>query len=567
MITPLFSNFGFGTGSVEGQFSVKSYGAIGDGTTDDTAAFAATIAAAGANSEIIIPRGSYKITSPLSVSNSRVKFVGVGDPTITGANDTQYRKFVVTGSAVEFFGIIFDGLYSSATTGIGAGALEFSGSCDLVKIQRCVFKNNAKQGIYIVGNCGRFVIAENTFTNNFCDIFADDDTTYQPRYLTITDNEFYTGISSAGYAAFSGAIKISGTGSANSIACHVIRGNKIRNSGEMGIEIQTYVNDCIIDSNSVAGTKWGISVSGCYRAAVTGNSVKACTYMGIEIASSCYACSVTGNNVDGRNTSGTVVTTWGIAVVSSSQGVSITGGNVGYCGGEILLQDCSYCKVAGVNLECYQVGLTIKQTQHTHIGDNLFKSSATTPNYFIFFDCSSANCLHTSVNNNTFCGNINYTGCYFYGTGSYVNALIQLRGNRWYGVAGSTFFGWNYEPSRLFIDGTNMGEGRDWSGYTTTSFGVPIWYTNSNFTTNPHHWGAIVVDASGGAKTITLETAVEKCWRRITVIKSDSSGNAVTVNTTSSQTINGTSSYSLASQWKRATFQSDGANWIVVEGN
>lgn len=48
--------------------SVKDFGAVGDGVTDDTAAFQAAVSAASA---IFVPSGTYKITSPITVPSNR----------------------------------------------------------------------------------------------------------------------------------------------------------------------------------------------------------------------------------------------------------------------------------------------------------------------------------------------------------------------------------------------------------------------------------------------------------------------------------------------------------------
>lgn len=62
------------TTNINGFFNVKAYGAIGDGSTDDTSAFASAITAAAAISSlnasgttIVIPPGTYKITSLLTI--------------------------------------------------------------------------------------------------------------------------------------------------------------------------------------------------------------------------------------------------------------------------------------------------------------------------------------------------------------------------------------------------------------------------------------------------------------------------------------------------------------------
>jgi hypothetical protein len=74
-------------------------------------------------------------------------------------------------------------------------------------------------------------------------------------------------------------------------------------------------------------------------------------------------------------------------------------------------------------------------------------------------------------------------------------------------------------------------------------------------------------DATSAAFTITVPTAVGITGKSYTVKKIDSSGNAVTVATTSSQTIDGSTTYSLASQYKYVTLVSNGSNWIITANN
>lgn len=58
--------------------SVKDFGAVGDGTTDDTSAIQATITAASPNGKVVFPAGIYKTTSQLLVSSDRVHLEGAG---------------------------------------------------------------------------------------------------------------------------------------------------------------------------------------------------------------------------------------------------------------------------------------------------------------------------------------------------------------------------------------------------------------------------------------------------------------------------------------------------------
>jgi hypothetical protein len=79
----------------------------------------------------------------------------------------------------------------------------------------------------------------------------------------------------------------------------------------------------------------------------------------------------------------------------------------------------------------------------------------------------------------------------------------------------------------------------------------------------------IFVDATSGAVTINLPTTgFGRVSGRIYIIKkTDASGNAVTIDGNSSETIDGATTYSLASQYKYVTIQSNGTNWFIIGNN
>jgi hypothetical protein len=74
----------------------------------------------------------------------------------------------------------------------------------------------------------------------------------------------------------------------------------------------------------------------------------------------------------------------------------------------------------------------------------------------------------------------------------------------------------------------------------------------------------ILGNASGGSFTLTLPTAVGIAGRTYTLKKVDSSVNAITVATTSAQTIDSSSTWSLSNQYQYVMVISDGANWSVI---
>lgn len=74
--------------------------------------------------------------------------------------------------------------------------------------------------------------------------------------------------------------------------------------------------------------------------------------------------------------------------------------------------------------------------------------------------------------------------------------------------------------------------------------------------------GTIGADASGGSFTVTLPSAIGLAGREYRV-KKLSSGGTVTVATSSSQTIDGSSTAPLTTQWTAVGFISTGSNWII----
>lgn len=102
----------------------------------------------------------------------------------------------------------------------------------------------------------------------------------------------------------------------------------------------------------------------------------------------------------------------------------------------------------------------------------------------------------------------------------------------------------------------------DISGLTS---GTTRLLKTSGYTVQTTDGGDVVVmcDASGGAFTITVPTAVANT-QRITVLKTDSSANAVTVAPTGSETIGGESTLKLYAQQDVIAVFSDNVNWELT---
>ncbi|MFJ6559985.1 glycosyl hydrolase family 28-related protein [Streptomyces sp. NPDC091412] len=95
--------------------NVKSYGAAGDGTTDDTATLQAAINAAAAGNVVYLPAGTYKLTAAL-VLPSNVTLMGAG-ATFSVLKQTVPGAHVLTATDVQYLTISSLGI-----TGPGSGS-------------------------------------------------------------------------------------------------------------------------------------------------------------------------------------------------------------------------------------------------------------------------------------------------------------------------------------------------------------------------------------------------------------------------------------------------------------
>ena len=74
----------------------------------------------------------------------------------------------------------------------------------------------------------------------------------------------------------------------------------------------------------------------------------------------------------------------------------------------------------------------------------------------------------------------------------------------------------------------------------------------------------LLVDATAGAVTVTVPAAADYTDRQWIVKKIDASANAVTLDATGANTIDGAGTLILASQWDSAHIASNGTAWFVV---
>lgn len=74
----------------------------------------------------------------------------------------------------------------------------------------------------------------------------------------------------------------------------------------------------------------------------------------------------------------------------------------------------------------------------------------------------------------------------------------------------------------------------------------------------------VLCDTTSAGFTVTLPLAATNLGRRFTVLKSDASGNTLTLDGNGSETINGSATKTTTTRYAGWVVQSDGANWWVI---
>lgn len=125
--------------------SVLDFGAVGDGMADDTAAFALAVAT---NKTVVVPAGTYRITSSITIPTSTfTRFVGEGNRPIEASNifvDFNGYAFVSNVGSTSFY--CFENLRAYSTASYAsAGFLKDSGAAVHCRIRMSLenFKNKA----------------------------------------------------------------------------------------------------------------------------------------------------------------------------------------------------------------------------------------------------------------------------------------------------------------------------------------------------------------------------------------------------------------------------------------
>jgi hypothetical protein len=261
-------------GRTAGIVNVKSFGAVGDGVADDTAAIQAAL---NASRDVFIPSGVFRcnarifVTSPVSISGpGQIVF---SDGITYGAVDTSgnggFDFLDVTG--INISGVRFK---SEESTQISA-IMHFRG-CSDVTVSGCEFRT------------------PDSPNGSKCIIVQRSPNTALVRNVSITSNAFIQS---------SNAVLVIGQ-TDNRPTNVIIDGNIVdskQTDNDALIKVDKWTNNCVISNNSINGrnfAKSGISVEqGSNRLVVTGNTVKNTDTYGIVLSTDSPDFAVAFNDV------------------------------------------------------------------------------------------------------------------------------------------------------------------------------------------------------------------------------------------------------------------------------
>lgn len=313
--------------------SVKDFGAVGNGTTDDTVAIQAALSSG--NRSIFIPEGTYIVSS---VTGANVHLFGSG--TIKKKAATKSEMIYLTGTNVVE-GITLDYDWSNATQTLPYYAnISLRQDQGSITVRNCKFIRSFATALYVYG--GTLMLSGSSFSegaphNNlsggneritsYVDINAD----------LLTDGQFVeiTGNSFVGPSLSASNLHLNTTGIF--LTAQALDGVRYKSVNIVG---NTLIACC---QNAGAGNVTGAieTYNGVENLVISGNTIRLFSYAGIKVQNSSNF-AITGNVItEGEVPTGAVVAqSFGIITTEKARG-AVTEQQNGTVSGNTI-SDCQY---------------------------------------------------------------------------------------------------------------------------------------------------------------------------------------------------------------------------------
>lgn len=522
-------------------YNVKTYGAKADGVTDDHAAVQAAVTAAHAagGGTVYLPAGAYFIGSRVTpASNVTIQGAGITKTLLTSGVASDY-VFYSKDSVSGLVDFTLRDLTIDVANVTNGSAMRFE-YITRGEFQRLRILNVPANGWGAVIGASGTAASTNAYINfnvKFQDCFFDTQNStlemlliMNTQHIEVLNTDFYNNMASSG----------PGVGVYQVCDDVKIANCTFRSIAGPSVYYSVSTNNVIIDHCAFYGASAGTGIQGA-NVSDNGTFNAGWTY-GLTVSNSYFTGLVVGVQISGVK---------GAAVDNCyfennyNIGIQVKQGNVGGSATP-LYWTVSNCRFRNNN----------QQNSNALIHPAILLSNIGGSQYGNIRDCDFWDdaVSHTQTCPITFSGAftwdyINISGCY----------LEQHQNSNIY--------------QQLFLDsGAAIGshviisDSRLSDGTTVlTQSGSPgvIASHSSAYSVNPTDQTILATGGSGGI-TVTLPAAATVTGQKFTIIKADNGAGAITVATTSSQTINSATTQSLASQYNRITVQSDGSNWWII---
>ncbi len=403
--------------------SVKDFGAVGDGITDDTAAIVAALAALAGGGALYFPAGTYITTNGLTISNSNLTIYGDGADSVIQCNQTDGIKTNLmrfSGSNVKLEKLK---LRRGTNTNAGVGAVG-----EMLWLENTVY-NWSIDNCFIDGNMTGQIARVGYY---YTEIACKGEIATQPQVISIRNNYFTDTGSRATDPRCVRDLIISGNifrdcgvniPGGNKGTCIEVQSydatNTLRPSYNVVVDSNTFqrfgdgaINiggtyDIVISNNVIEGASVfnveplgieenAISIIGGERISITGNVCNKVRSGGIQIRTQIVTgtvfkpirnVSISGNTLIGGLTPAGAVCETGLVIQGLNSGTSVT--NVSVTGNT--LDNCQLALSGSAGCPVNNVSIT---------GNSIFGVATTGTNYGVYVSDAATNISNLLITGN-----------------------------------------------------------------------------------------------------------------------------------------------------------------------
>ncbi|AZN43317.1 glycosyl hydrolase family 28-related protein [Paenibacillus albus] len=249
---------GGSSGGSSNVVNVKSYGAVGNGTTDDTAAIKSAITAATASKQIVyFPYGTYRVLSTITVTTSLdgdrgatilCDTTNMGDTLAVSASNIVIQNLIVDGNNKTHRGIIF-------ATNLSGVTVRY---CEVKNIKQAGGQTSESNGIAVYGGSTNIRITDN--------------------YVHHVDASAATGIARG--------ILVSKRSAADADSTDIwVTNNRVEEITSSTGTADVFDSDGIVTQGNFAGSDYNTFTGGRTNIFITGNYCYRCQKRGIKVQS------------------------------------------------------------------------------------------------------------------------------------------------------------------------------------------------------------------------------------------------------------------------------------------